>query len=107
MVRLRTAAFSLLVVVLCTTLAQSSAQQSGHEVLTPAARLRKLSLSLVGSLPTYQEYSEVNALTSDQVEDYLARKTHAYIDSKKFSSKFFERVMDALRFNENTDISTI
>lgn len=69
------------------------------EEISPAARLRKISLQIRGLLPAEQEYTELKNTSSDKLELFYKDKATEYSKSAWAETKFMERVFEDLRLD--------
>jgi hypothetical protein len=68
--------------------------------LSPQGRLRKLSLSLRGTIPSKDEFEQVTKLNdAKSLESFFQQKTAEYSASEAFVRKFSDRVLEDLRIN--------
>lgn len=74
------------------------------KVLSPAAQLRKLSLTLQGKIPTMEEFDEINQLAPENVPHYLEQKTNIYMNTPAFIEKMQQRLQELFRIKVSESI---
>lgn len=82
----------------------NSVHATSSRELSASAQLRKLSLSLRGTIPSLEEFEAINKVPVDQVQAYLSNKARTYMSTEAYAEKMQQRLQGLFRIRLSQNV---